>query len=78
MSYCRFTRGVSDLYIINTSYGVIQCLGCPLHGSVSIETRTEMIAHVKEHIEAGHLVPPYVLQRLERELKEYGEYIING
>lgn len=49
------------------------CEICMMPGNAKFETRTELIDHVKEHIKAGHKVPEYVIEQLEKELKEEGE-----
>jgi len=44
-----------------------------MHTDFNTDTRTEMINHIKLHIEKGDKVEPHAIKRLERELKIYGE-----
>lgn len=49
------------------------CDKCMMPGSVRYNTRTELIAHVQDHIDAGHNVPYDVIERLQEELMQVGE-----
>lgn len=59
MSYCR--KSFCGLYIFDHVDGHIECCMCDLApGAFDVfkaRTPEEMIAHVKEHREAGHDVP---------------------
>ena len=37
------------------------------------KTRSGMIAHLQEHIAAGHVVPDYVIERLQEEIEIEGD-----
>ena len=70
MSYCRFGAD-SDVYLFYC-HGV-ECCGCRLKDSTVRPIRMEYkvaIAHVKEHIAAGDLVPDHVIPSLEEELED--------
>lgn len=49
------------------------CVECMIPGNNTFSTRTELIAHIKEHIKAGHKVPEDVIPILEQQLIEIGE-----
>ena len=80
MSYCRFSDG--DVYMYPTING-IECCVCKLtkkkhyekngikikmHSNVLFDTNAQAIAHLEEHIKAGHSVPKYAIERLQEEL----------
>ena len=73
-----FTEGCTNNPLFGTITPCKKCNGtgcehCMLHGSTRLNTRSEMIAHLKDHIKAGHRVPKYAIETLEKELKEEGE-----
>ena len=49
------------------------CKACMMHGSINFSTRSEALAHLLEHREAGHEVPDYAIEAMRRGLEEYGE-----
>lgn len=65
MSYVRLGPD-SDLYIYEAAEGFV-CQWCALRteGDTVTVTAAEMIAHVREHVDAGHKVKDYVIQALE-------------
>ena len=75
MSYCRFSDG--DVYMLPTIRG-IECCCCCLthedesgwHQTVILKSSKEALAHLKEHIYAGHKVPKYATDRLKEEIKD--------
>jgi hypothetical protein len=76
MSYCRFSDG--DVYMYPTNKG-IECCACKLtrrnanyglYENKLFDTEEEALAHLKEHIKAGHRVPEYAIEMLEKEMKE--------
>jgi hypothetical protein len=68
MSYCRWSDG--DLYVV--SGPPIMCMCCPLleNREDFSGTKVEMLAHLKEHKEAGHCFPNWAILRLEAEIEE--------
>lgn len=82
MSYCRKGKD-SDVYVVLTEDGqgssVWECLGCPLApeedvglgapllGTTRMHSRMGMIAHLGEHLAAGHRVPGKAVVRLVKE-----------
>ena len=76
MSYVRWSSPGhpwdydSDLYIYDDVSGGTTCCGCLLsehswNGDRNGDmTHPETVAHVREHIEAGHSVPDFVIERL--------------
>jgi hypothetical protein len=73
MSYSRFGRDGSYVYIFKAIYGGWECCGCILNheeGGFIAPTREELLEHIKEHRQAGHVVPEYVDERLRQEIAE--------
>ena len=73
MSYCRWSEG--DLYVVSSD--PLACLCCPFldldeNGDKQDfkGTKVEMLAHLKEHREAGHAFPNWAMDRLEAEIEE--------
>lgn len=76
MSLCRPStagrggaRADSDLYLYWSVDGKFVCCGCILLDKGSVELPEDdtaaAIAHVREHIAAGHAVPEHVIPYLE-------------
>ncbi len=70
MAYCR--KGIdSDVYVFQSLvFGHLECLGCSLSEDVNFgyfesHSPLEMIEHLLEHRNAGHLVPQRAIERLE-------------
>ena len=85
MSYCRFGKD-SDVYMYADSLtGSITCCACQLNpisdglwfGSQTFD-HIGALAHLQEHIEAGHLVPEYAIKRLKKEIKRNKPLHISG
>ncbi|KKN49499.1 hypothetical protein LCGC14_0642060 [marine sediment metagenome] len=75
VSYCRFGTN-SHVYVAGSLFGGIDCLACILHSegmTATFQTRTEMIAHLEEHRNAGHSVEEHPFNRLREEIEEYGD-----
>lgn len=78
MSYCRYGPD-SDVYIIRTFGGELECLGCRLtyHPSplrtmyYTTMSELEMIGHLIEHRDFGDLVPERALLRLATEWERH-------
>ncbi|MBN9208159.1 MAG: hypothetical protein J0H96_05775 [Microbacterium ginsengisoli] len=60
MSYARFSE-TSDVYVYAHVGGFIECCGCLLSDVWEYHSREAIVAHMGEHVEAGHLVPEYLL-----------------
>lgn len=77
MAYARFASN-SDVYVFQHVDGGLCCCGCELtrHDgeawgrSVMMPDARSMLAHLGEHVRAGHLVPKYALDRLGDEADE--------
>lgn len=46
-----------------------------MNGSLQFDTRSEALAHLTAHREAGHKVPEYAFELLNKELTDLGESI---
>lgn len=72
MSYCRFT--VADVYVFHNTSGRLECCGCIIEGeSILFATYSGMIDHLREHQDAGHHVPSYVIHALTGDAIECGD-----
>ncbi len=74
MAYTRFSENC-DIYVYNDSiFKRVVCCGCNLldvpEGTLPIyiaNSNIDMIDHVAKHVEAGHQVPPTLLEALLKE-----------
>jgi hypothetical protein len=87
MSYCRWGDG--DLYIYEDVHGGLTCCACKLLNpgkpaldadatSFHCPTRSALIAHVEEHLAAGHDVQKYVAEYLRGEIARLGDLVHDG
>lgn len=75
MSYCRFSD--ADVYLYRSSRGV-ECSWCPLHPGITIltfERYSDAIAHLDEHVAAGHDVPDYAFDGLRSDMAAEGDLV---
>jgi len=69
MSYAR-RDATSDVYVFSGDGGeIIDCCHCAL-GPDFRGTRAELLKHLGAHLQAGHKVPSYLFERLEREAED--------
>jgi hypothetical protein len=78
MSYARWSEG--DVYVFHHVYGYLVCLCCRLRAAhddqdYRTELRSDLIAHLRAHVDRGDCVPPRAFERLEREIAEEGDRI---
>lgn len=70
MSYARWGRDGSDVYIYGTDPRVV-CVACPLvSGEIAsfvAKDEDEMLAHIERHRAAGHHVPSYADDELKAD-----------
>ena len=81
MAYSRFID--SDIYIYAHVGGWIECAACWLNErsdeysllsmSEEIHDDGHLIAHVREHIKAGHDVPESLLDQILNDPERYGK-----
>ena len=78
MSYCSFAKGESDVYLWGRDLlGCWICQSCRLapeliggfYKADAFVSLKEVKAHLEAHQAAGHLVPDYAFERIEREMK---------
>ena len=63
MSYARWGTD-SDIYLFAHAGGFVQCCGCFLligWESKDLHSSEEVVAHMQEHVDNGHLVPADLL-----------------
>lgn len=60
MSFARFSD-TSDVYVFAHYQGFVQCCGCLLGDDWDHYDCESLIAHLQEHVEAGHKVPVVLL-----------------
>jgi len=77
MSYCRRHEEI-DLYVVGNCDGYITCYACRLLSSKArslkdccprFRKRSRVIKHLLMHRKAGHKVPDYAIDLLEREIE---------
>ena len=83
MSYCRWSEG--DVYLypcrVRNEPEQIVCCECQLRtvaddgwrGDVYLPTRSAALAHIEEHLAAGHQVPADAVSRLRDEIERFGD-----
>ena len=78
MSYCRMSRE-SDVYMYADVDGYICCCGCFMKegGIFRFRTRKGALSHLLLHRAKDDTVPQYAIDRLEKEIKEVGNYTNN-
>lgn len=59
MSYARFSDG--DVYVYADVGGYVACCGCWLGDKWDFHSPAEIVAHLQEHVAAGHNVHDYLL-----------------
>lgn len=69
MSYARKQPGVSDVYVYSSGDEYV-CCHCRLEPDPSFFTAGEVLTHLREHIEAGDLVPDSCVERLKNDLQD--------
>ena len=74
MSYSKFQKGVSDVYVILDSNDYYQCIGC-LRSDLeedadwfSTDKPEKMLTHLHRHRQNGDLVPDSAFKRLKSEV----------
>jgi hypothetical protein len=76
MAYCRFEKGVSDVYLYLHCDGHFECSGCNIQNvDVRFHKTEEVIMHLNAHQRNGHLVPEYAFTGLERDRAKNDEWI---
>jgi len=83
MSYCRFSN--SDAYVFHHYGGYITCMGCriiPLRKTLrhvntdpKFYKRSDVVSHLKRHVEAGHVISDCAFSRLKDEIENIGDFI---
>lgn len=72
MAYSRF--GFSDIYIYPSIYGTVTCSGCFLYEAIlDFDNDQDLIAHINEHIQAGHNLPDNLLQEILQDDDRYSD-----
>lgn len=79
MSYARFGPS-SGVYVYVDIAGYFSCCACRLrdtddYGNFTCRTTGEIVAHLHEHIDAGHAVPAYTIPSLEDDREENDRWI---
>lgn len=70
MSYARFSDDYSDVYVYLDVNGYLRCCACLLDGpnkSEAFFTTADMLAHLAQHVAAGHKVPEGCIDGLNDE-----------
>ena len=82
LAYCRF--GNADIYLFHDCSGCITCCGCSLFGGMFsggkdpvFFTRVDAIKHIKDHLKIGDYVHLDVIEDLEEEIRNLGNFVYN-
>ena len=70
MSYARFSE-TSDVYVFAHVGGFVQCCGCALGDEWDFHSAAEVVAHLREHEEAGHVVPEHLFDEALYEADDF-------
>lgn len=70
MAYARFTAQCS-VYVFADVNGGVECCGCLLGDDPHFYDRDTLIAHMREHIDAGDKVPLFLLARTTYEDSDF-------
>jgi hypothetical protein len=77
MSYARFGGG-SDVYVFASVYGHVECCGCILGEPWEHHSADAVVAHMREHVAAGHKVPAYLLDPATYPPEDFEPYVEPG
>lgn len=75
MSYARFGWDGSHVYVYCDVNGYLACCGCRLGDKWAFYSTDDMIAHLREHLEAGHTVPDDLIPALQADRDENDAFI---
>ena len=71
MAYSRF--GFSDIYMYPSVFDTVTCSGCFIYNtSVDFDNDEELLAHIKEHRDAGHDIPSQLEYEILSDSSRYG------
>jgi hypothetical protein len=81
MSYARFGCDGSSVYVFLSDpggyarFGWLECCGCRLRtdddrAQVKRDTTAGMLAHLDDHVAAGHTVAPVTIEQLKADADE--------
>lgn len=70
MSYARFGWNGSSVYVFLCVSGHLECCACSLGDKWEFRTTDAMLAHLDEHVAAGHTVPADCIERLKAHREE--------
>lgn len=73
MSYCRFIE--ADVYVYASCDGPLVCCACSLSKTWEHYSTAAIVAHLKDHIDAGDYVPDHVIPALEADREENDQFI---
>jgi hypothetical protein len=73
MSFARFGPQC-DVYVFAHVGGFVQCCGCQLGDKWDFHSPEAIVEHLKEHVEAGHLVPEKILDPSTYEPEDFTPY----
>lgn len=71
MSFARFSAE-SNVYVYSDVGGYVCCCGCLLGSKWDFHSPAEVVAHLREHVAAGHKVPERLLSE---DLYEPADFI---
>ncbi len=76
MAYARFGRD-SGVYVHDAPGAKRESSGCSLasHGLLVTDSRSQMVRHLRQHLENSDKVPEEVLRELEEEIARLGDAV---
>jgi hypothetical protein len=76
LSYARMSAE-SDVYVYDSGEGLV-CFACTLAeyaAEFRSDSRSQMLNHLRQHVELGHRVPRRAFARLSEELTTAGDQV---
>jgi hypothetical protein len=73
VSYARFSH--ADVYVFLNTAGYMDCCGCWLDHPGEFSCTEDLLAHLKDHVAAGHFVPEDTIDGLNWDKEENDKFI---
>lgn len=70
MSYARWGLA-SDVYVFAHYLGYVDCCDCVLGHPGDLHSAADVVAHMREHVAAGHRVPAHLLDESEYDPSDF-------
>lgn len=77
MSYARWSEH-SDVYVYAHYLGHVECCGCILDEAPDYHSADDVVAHMREHVTAGHKVPAHLLDPATYPPEDFEPLVVPG